>query len=66
MVYFDHILHTYAWQNCTITTMQNRFCEGRGFAKVIGNIYEMFVFGCVKVCLNVTIEPRHEVSNNVV
>ena len=50
-------------QNCIITTIQNRFCEGRGFAQVTGNVSEMFVFGCVKVCLNVAMKRYINVSH---
>ena len=33
MVYFDHILHTYACQYSQTTGMQNHLFDGRGFAK---------------------------------
>ena len=33
MVYFDQILHTYAWQHCLITGMHYSIFDGRVFAE---------------------------------
>ena len=33
MVYFDHILHTYACQHSLATGMRNHLFDGRGFAE---------------------------------
>ena len=38
MVYFDHILHTYACQHSLTTVMQNHLFDGRGFAEHQSNL----------------------------